>query len=736
MDSIKVSRGVSTELSPAPRRGGEMKTLVDAAFVERMQPSTMLVTMLAVLALALPCEPASAQSNFVPLPAKKEKACVGSPSEHSTKLVLEGGEVADNLYDHLIDLARSRTLATQPYQPVAGDSICTAIHKQTNLPSKVRCPEPKAVQLFEILNPSRSKVSTLPTNQRVRVPAAFRVCESPYWRRYDISQKKDSERFEVDVKRWNASKPLWRNETEVRINFDGYEVEIPLRQADQATQAKILQDSRTYEKSTNIFIDPQKRGLERLQFSMNAEEQLAACASGQPVSYMDMLVIGSGWAPDRLPQDFQACASSAAVCKDGNCAKIVLVDTPVLPHPKLRRVLSADAAATRDPAAAGGKCEPIKFQEEFHGTHLAGIMLSEHGPRGFGGLIAGAQFTPLVRAQLNDAELAERIQELEDVTEGITPNVFVYASRFDPYRPDHLNSDGRLRDRALRFSTHLASKRIEETKALWIVAAGQEEDSSRPGFEISPESKFAPMNLGDQPNVVVVTACDKCTPFGATLMSQALYSGSIVSLAAPGRAILGLANETSFSFADGTSQATAFVAGIAAAMKSCYPKAYATQTAERVKSRLMLTARPAFQQSDYEKVQSGTLDPVLALVDPTKAWVKRRGAPLEKVTVAGWCSNPGAVQLGDFFGDVTTRAIKFEAASIKRITRTLDPGDFNLVVFTLQEQRIARSKPGRLKTADFNVAKLSDGTFVKISELEELILGFGPPPPLINCAVN
>ena len=636
----------------------------------------------------------------------------------------------------MIDLARSRTLATQPYEPVAGDSICTAIHKQTNLPGKVKCPEPKAVQLFEILNPSRSKVSTLSTSQRVRVPAVFRVCESPYWRRYDVSQKKDSERFEVDVKRWNASKPLWRNQTEVRINFDGYEVEIPLRQADQAAQTKILQDSRTYEKSTNIFIDPQKRGLERLQFSMNAEEQLAACASGQPVSYMDMLVSGSGWAPDRLPQDFQACAARAAVCKDGNCAKIVLVDTPVLRHPKLRRVLSADAAATREPAAAGGKCEPIKFQEEFHGTHLAGIMLSEHGPQGFGGLIAGAQFTPLVRAQLNDAELAERIQELEDVTEGITPNVFVYASRFDPYRPDHLNSDGRLRDRALRFSTHLASKRIEETKALWIVAAGQEEDSSRPGFEISPESKFAPMNLGDQPNVVVVTACDKCTPVGATLMSQALYSGSIVSLAAPGRAILGLANETSFSFADGTSQATAFVAGIAAAMKSCYPTAYATQTAERVKSRLMLTARPAFQQSDYEKVQSGTLDPVLALVDPTKAWLKRRGASLEKVTVAGWCSSPGAVQLGEFFGDVTTRPIKFEAASIKRITRTLDPGDPSLVVFTMQDQRIARSKPGRLKTADFNVAKLSDGTLVKISELEELILGFGPQPPLINCAVN
>lgn len=712
-----------------------MKTIADFRFVARVRP-TMVATALVALALSLSCTPALAQSNMVPLPAKKEKACVGNASEPSTKLVLEGGEVADNLYDHLIELARSRTLATQPYAPVPGDSICTAIHKHTNLPSKIKCPEPKAVQLFEILNPSRSKnVTTLPTNQRVRVPATFRVCESPYWRRYDVSQKKDSERFELDVKRWNASKPAWRNDTEVRVNFAGFEVEIPLQQADQAAQTKILNDSKTYEKSTNVYFDPQKRGLEKLQFSMNAEEQLAACASGKPVSYLDMLVNGSGWATDRLPQDFQTCAINSAVCKDGNCAKIVLVDTPILPHPKLRRVLSADAAAPREPSATGGKCEPIKFKEEFHGTHLAGIMVSEHGPQGFGGLVAGARFTSVVRAQLNDAALAELIQDLEDVVEGIPPNVFVYASRFDPYRPDHLNSDGRLRDRALRFSTHLASKRIEESKALWIVAAGQEEDATRPGFEISPESKFAPMNLGDQPNVVVVTACDKCTPVDATLMSQALYSGSIVSLAAPGRAILGLADEKSFSFADGTSQATAFVAGIAAAMKSCYSAAYQRQTAERVKSRLMLTARPSFQQSDYEKVQSGTLDPVLALVDPTKAWIKRRGTGLEKVTVAGWCS-PGAVKLGEFFGDVTTRPQSFEAANIKRITRTLDQGDGNIVVFTMQDQRIARSKPGRSITADFNVVKLSDGTLVKMSEIEELILGFGPQPQVTNCAAN
>lgn len=713
-----------------------MKTIAQPGFVDRRRPLRIFAIAVAVAATALVVEHAAAQSS-APSTPKRTKNCVGNPSEQSSKLVLEGGEVADNLYDYLIDLARSRTLATQAYQPVAGDSICTAVHRQTNLPSKIRCPEPKAVTLFEILNPSRRKGSALATGQTVRVPATLRVCENPYWRRYDVSQTRDKERFDVDVKRWNASKPTWRSDTEARINFEGYDVEIPLLPAnsDSAAQAKVVQDSKLHEKSPNAYIDPQKRALQRLQFSMNPEEQIAACSSDTAISYLDMLVRDSGWAPDRLPQDFTACAARTADCRDGACARIVLIDTPVMKHPKLRHALGGGVAEARTPAATAGRCEPVKFKEEFHGTHLAGIMLSEHGPRGFGGLVSGAAFEPLVRTELNDAALAEEILRLEDVAEGVPPNVFVYASRFDPYRPDHLNGEGRLRNKALRFSTHLAAKRIEETKALWIVAAGQEEDSTKPGFEISPESKFAPMNLGDQSNVVVVTACDKCTPAGATLMGSALYSGSIVSLAAPGRGILGLANESSLSFADGTSQATAFVAGVAAAMKSCYPTAFATQTAERVKSRLMLTARPSLQQSDYDKVQSGTLDPVLALVDPTKTWLKRRGAPLEKVRMAGWC-RPGAVQIGEFFGDVTTHPMTFEVGNIRRITRALDAGDANLVVYTLQDRKVVRSRPGRLRTPDFDLAKLADGTLVRVSDVEELILGFGTPPGVVDCATR
>src|SRR6185295_15563589 len=97
------------------------------------------------------------------------------------------------------------------------------------------------------------------------------------------------------------------------------------------------------------------------------------------------------------------------------------------------------------------------------------------------------------------------------------------------------------------------------------------------------------------------------------------YSPAFVHLAAPAEPIVSTANATSFTWAHGTSQAAAFVAGVASALVSAWPDHY--KTAESVKERLQYTATPFPRLDDGKRIAAGVVNPKIAMLDPDKDYL-------------------------------------------------------------------------------------------------------------------
>ena len=177
------------------------------------------------------------------------------------------------------------------------------------------------------------------------------------------------------------------------------------------------------------------------------------------------------------------------------------------------------------------------------------------------------------------------------------------------------------------------------------------------------------MNIGDNPAVIVVTACDPCTKQGAKIPTDAFRSVLVepegdadaiplmVNVAAPGMGMWGLARRLDgYSKASGpsTSHATAYVAGVVRGMLSCYWDHYRDDDDQNIKGdlkqRLMLTSWPGHLNFDKDlkgkSVTVGIVDPEAAWLDPTLTWI--RTADLEN-----GCFRPaGAILLGHSCNDV------------------------------------------------------------------------------------
>ena len=162
--------------------------------------------------------------------------------------------------------------------------------------------------------------------------------------------------------------------------------------------------------------------------------------------------------------------------------------------------------------------------------------------------------------------------------------------------------------------------------------------------DISDALPMSPQFLGDQSSVVVVTACTECSKENPALLPTANYSsdGRFVHVAAPGGTpVPGWIDDQKLGAAAGTSQAAAYVAGVAASMISHYPMKYTA--AVEVKRRLQITSWPIYRQpfsanTDANKLAAGIVDPNLALLDPSTTWIKR-GSTWEKVAIKAWSAD-------------------------------------------------------------------------------------------------
>jgi hypothetical protein len=644
---------------------------------------------------------------YPPAPQAPHATIQGSmPISAKPTLVVrfEGGEVADNIVSVAQILAREGLVRTRSNLVLPGQVVCNLYREAMNFPTRVRCPERKMTEFAQMLNPDVAGIDKgLQAGASIRVPSELELRTYQYPQVY--SSLKDAARLKADLSRWHlASKPSAEGASgRIRLTFDGYELRVS--SSEGAKLEKVAREIVRLD-SANIYADTTTRTLRQPVNSLPSE-LLARCHRDEPepgeASYASMLGVN----------DVSACAKP---CTSPGCtpSRIFLIDRPVAANADLVQALKGNPAPAAD--LTGRKfCREVADDETFHGTHLAGIMVSQPNGFGFVGLSPSSvvENWDTVTSPLADADLEQRIREEANEK---APQVFVFASRFPPYDGEFV-TDGMLTDgERMRFQLSHAARRIRGTKVLWITAAGQQARGKR-GLELSERSALSPMNLGDLPNVVVVTACTDCSNTQAALLPEAHYSQTLVTIAAPGMDVPGWADGSSVTKMSGTSQATAFVGGVAAAMLNC-----GFRPPEEVKKRLILTARPVFGKQDFQKLQSGILDADLALRSPETTWLKTFGEPLAEAQVSAWCARSGGgLRLASLFDDVAEeRTVRL--TDILRITR-YHRGPPKWVVFERDlddRDRVKRSPPGRI--ADGPLLKLQNGRVVRSAEVEELLL--------------
>ena len=77
----------------------------------------------------------------------------------------------------------------------------------------------------------------------------------------------------------------------------------------------------------------------------------------------------------------------------------------------------------------------------------------------------------------------------------------------------------------------------------------------------------------------------------------------------------------------------------------CHYRDYFNQDPRQIKLRLQVTANPIIRHEDMDKVGIGVVNPKMAMCDPSKIWLAKRGARLGEETDCGrvvksmeWCN--------------------------------------------------------------------------------------------------
>jgi hypothetical protein len=415
---------------------------------------------------------------------------------------------------------------------------------------------------------------------------------------------------------------------------------------------------------------------------------------------------------------------------DGRRPPVYLIDTVLNPTP--------DLAGTSPAPATPPACVVVPFDSaKHHATLLAGIVASGNQVR-FAGLAPEARITALDWV-IPDPASATGISyipspntALTDAFERIGDNlsltlrpVFLAATSFptlDQSQIDEVAGDAATR---VKYAPNVP---IFQQKPLLIASAGQREPSDTgPLWRISPNYAYSPQNLGDLDNVVLVTACVDCRAGQLTVLPDAFRpvknTLSTITLVAPGgKPIPGWVDANSISSAGGTSQAAAFVAGVAAEMISRYPDPY--RDAARVKYWLSATAWPLVSGIDSEEASSiveiGIVDPQRALLDPSYAWVKDRQGTWQKLKLRRWQQSVLKVQ------DSGARSEEIPTSQIARIVNVAPPGTMPKYAI-LKKQGVDRrlERVGwRTLVGNYTIERCDGGPPVKVEQADDIILPF------------
>lgn len=587
-----------------------------------------------------------------------------------------GGNVSLDLAAVLDRLSRSPgLLPTQAVTLAKGQGPCLALRQQ-GVP--VACI--KLIPLLSRLNPTLNVKGALPIGARVNLPKVH-VEVRRLARSYDPTDPKQLQGARQITQGW-TTKNLAPTQIGglTRIEFDTYDLSIDYpdtKTAQKAAETIADLGSRNVIVPTNL-----DAAMKVAPFSNFPDHYQNDCQPGRhdlPVhDYMELLESDPG---------LTALLSHAP--PPAIKPTVYIIDTSVIANPAL-----AGAIAGIAPPAAPAPtwiCQWSGFNPTEHATHMAGIVAARNG-QGFKGLAPNSQITSIVWLRpdapgsetlirnMTVHDLGLRISEI-DGSDAAPYSVFLLASELDPYPKSDQDGDGELAspENRTHYSPNLT---IHDERPLFIVSAGQGADAHA-AVRLSEVSLHSPQNFGSWENVVVVTACSVCTHDGWGLLPGAYYGSGqypVVHLAAPGGTpIPGWIDTDRVGEASGTSQAAAFVAGVAANMIAHYPNQY--NTAVAVKMRLQVTAWPmvgtdASGQAVNQKLAAGIVDAQRAQLDPTQDWVSSIGGWVHG-HIKGWSSKTLTVTTPDGAStDVST-------ARLLRLVR-LHPGtdDPSVAIYT------------------------------------------------------
>lgn len=630
-----------------------------------------------------------------------------TPHPGEVTIDFRGGDAGLAMAQSLDMLSEADLLKAEPVTVEAGDSICKMLIRRSFPPA---CSA--LLPTIERLNKDRrGSLNRLRPKDTILFPA-IRISTRTAVRSVDAREKQAIAAGDL-FKNW-ANLSI-RAAFQDQIVFRTYQMFIPSN--DEETATKMIVELEVL-RSENVIIDHVPRQSIAGRVNSIPELNLAGPCPTSIVSY------SSAW--DGGDTQLQSLITAPENARP----EVVVIDTPMNKTPDLDDLPAA-------PGAPG--CRVVSFDRgRHHATLLAGIVASRNGHL-FKGLAPTASLKPLDWAEPdpNDPpkirikpsakdELTNYLDYVgTDADRSLT--VLLAATEF-PVVGGQINA---VRANPEKRRAFAPNGPIFGEYVLVVASAGQPyPGDSAPLERISPNYGYSPQNLGDLENVVLVTACEACKSASVKVLDgtfkPAPGTRSTITLVAPGGAkIPGWVDENSITAASGTSQAAAFVAGIAASMVARYPQPYSRPG--NVKYWLSATAWPLVSGMGSDDasaiVEFGLVDPQRALLNPSLGYVKLRGKDWIAMKFKRWDAPQITVQ--DFSG----QKLDLETARIARIVNVA-PGDqepnFALIYKAKVGSRALERIGPRSVVTTSNLEVCPGGpanlTKIELSKIEDLIL--------------
>jgi hypothetical protein len=663
----------------------------------------------------------------------QEKSVGRTQSVPSSGVVVlfQGDTVGVNIANVLGKIYDQPGSPTEQYLPKEKETICTILDNRLY-------PGPCELyySLIDHINDAPVSKGTLQSSNPVILPGITLTKEESI-RVFSKDDKDQNNQANELLRNWRELGAMRiepkRPSDSYAIKFTSYKLLVPT--SDDRTAYALFESLRSL-RSRNIIINPLLKDAS-VPAKFNSSSDFPSADKIRELCLSDSLKDRNVQYLQLLDGDINALAQMKAGLGRAKNVTVYLIDTVLHNPPSIRGKLEASASGPADPT---WRCKWADFNAvQHHATHLAGLIAGSGKPFAFEGISDNAKLgsfewwnpdpshpsRDIKPSSDRDTDLADLFKSAYQDSE--TLPVYLAATEFEPYQG---LVEGLLEAEDSRWKGREPEQSIVNARPLLIAAAGQASENE-PIAMISTRSRHSPQNLGNLENVIVVTSCGDCGRASVRLYNRAYYSSAgqrMVHVAAPGvEPVAGWIDDDSVGAAGGTSQAAALVAGVASSMIGHFPTIYTEPRS--VKIRLQITSRPLPPLSDgtpnpdAQKLSAGIVDPILALMDPSKHWIKQNGE-WKAIKIAKWSSVN--VNIVNTLGSV----VAFKPNAFLRMVKTRELSDQASALWTvyLDAFKFESSTPGEVRREDFirrfgnTSIILCDNTAIKLDKIDDLIL--------------